>query len=133
MKPEELKMKQSHGGLLLAAIMLSACTAPAVQPSTANIGGIWRIVANTPSGTHEADMYVSQSGREISGRFEGALGVMHYTGTIDDREIRFAHNAMAGAMRFDYEGTVGPDAMKGTAVFGTLGTGTWVATREGAQ
>lgn len=122
---------------LLISMLISACTGSAVRApepvQVPSIQGVWRIVANTPSGPHEADMYVVQDGRAISGRFEGELGVMHYTGTVDDREIRFSHNAMAGAMHFDYEGTVEAEAMKGTAAFGTLGTGTWTATRKRDQ
>lgn len=113
-----------------------ACSSPqgpagkltaAAQP--AMIEGIWHMAADTPSGSHEAMMFVEQDGEKINGRFEGALGVMHYAGTVTANEIRFGHLAMAGSMRFDYTGTVTAGRMDGTAVFGTLGNGTWTATR----
>ena len=121
--------------VLLITILMTACTAPKVHSPEVvpDIHGRWRIVAQTPTGEHEADMYVVQDGRAISGRFEGALGVMHYTGTVNEREIRFSHNAMQGPMPFDYHGTIEANVMTGTAVFGTLGTGTWTASRTASE
>lgn len=116
--------------------MTSDTSRPTQTPvaSVANIGGAWHFVADTPSGRHEARMSVVQSGQEISGRFEGALGLINYAGTVDTDEVRFGHVAMAGSMRFDYVGTVeSSNRMTGTAVFGTLGHGTWTATKMSVQ
>ena len=74
-------------------------------------------------------MYVVQEGRDISGRFEGELGVVNYLGTVGADSVEFSHMAMAGAMRFEYKGTVVGEEMRGTVVFGTLGDGSWTATR----
>ena len=127
-----------HVALLLGLIGCSSnepAKVPTGTPSSAvaDISGIWHMVADTPSGQHEATMFVEQTQRAVSGRFEGALGVMHFTGTIDAPNIQFSHPAMAGSMHFDYRGTLQPSAMEGTAVFGTLGTGRWRATRVANQ
>ena len=79
-------------------------------------------------------MSVEQSGSDIKGRFEGALGLMHYEGTVKSDEIHFTHLAMAGSVRFDYIGRLeDANRMSGRATFGQLGQGTWTATRIPAQ
>src|SRR5688500_10971738 len=125
--------------LTLAFGFLVACSASPTQDpagsasARTDISGIWHIIADTPSGVHEATMFVAQAGKEMNGRFEGDLGVMHFAGTVEASEVRFAHQAMAGSMRFDYTGRVSDDAMTGSATFGNLGTGTWTAKRVSKQ
>ena len=129
-------------GLVFALLVLStgACTSNTASPSAksssyeiANIAGIWHITADTPSGVHEATMFVEQTGNQMKGRFEGDLGVMHFSGTVGPQDVQFSHPAMAGSMTFDYTGSVRPEELQGTAVFGTLGSGTWKAQRVKAQ
>jgi hypothetical protein len=123
--------------LVLSAVACTSNDASKAGKSSsdeiANIAGIWHIVADTPSGVHEATMFVEQAGNQMKGRFEGDLGVMHFAGTVGAQDVQFSHQAMAGSMQFDYTGSVKPEELQGTAVFGTLGSGTWKAQRVKAQ
>jgi hypothetical protein len=84
-------------------------------------------------GAQDQQMSVQQNGNQISGNISGAQGTVPYTGTVNGNNVAFSFTVEFGGNSFkiDQVGTVEPDgSMKGKAVFGQFGEGTFTAKRK---
>ncbi|MBC7983851.1 MAG: hypothetical protein H7Y02_08360 [Candidatus Obscuribacterales bacterium] len=109
----------------------SAPAAPAA-PAVLNVAGNWIVTTESPQGAQDMKMTVVQAGKDLKGVLESPMGSIDYTGTVEANAIKFGFdfNAQGMALRIDYVGTTDGNTMKGTAVFGSFGEGTFTGKRQ---
>jgi hypothetical protein len=109
----------------------TASAAPAAPPAV-NLAGNWTVTTETPMGAQETKLSVAQTGKEIKGTMASPQGSVPITGTADGKDFKFGFDfdAQGTSLRIDYIGTVEGTAMKGKAVFGTFGEGTFTGTKS---
>jgi hypothetical protein len=126
--------------VLVAAVatLAAACSSTPSKPTAtaappaANMAGNWTVTTETPMGTRETKLSVAQTGKEIKGAMASPQGSVPITGTADGKDFKFSFDfdAQGTSLRIDYIGTVEGAAMKGKAVFGTFGEGTFTGAKN---
>jgi hypothetical protein len=123
--------------LVLASIamLVAGCstthTAPA-KPKGPDLSGNWVLTTESQMGAQDADMIVKQSGNTLAGTLTSQMGSVDYMGTVEGDNVAFGFmfNAQGTDLKIDYTGVVAGDTMKGKAVFGAFGEGTFTAKRK---
>lgn len=132
-------MSSSSNVLRLAALtsvaLLTACvsTPPqSKQPKGSDLSGEWVLTTESRMGTEDARMTVRQTGNALTGTIMGRAGSVDYTGSVQGSAIEFDFilDVRGSALKLDYSGIVEGDTMKGKAVFGQFGEGTFTAKRK---
>ena len=113
--------------LSVTAILLNGSVS--VQAQAIDVSGKWNMKVETTAGSGSPVFVLKQSKDSISGTYTGQLGEAAVKGTIKDKEIRLEFKG--GEISCVYTGTVDGNTMKGKAVFGDLGEGTFTGTKEG--
>jgi hypothetical protein len=119
-----------------AAIVLGACSITPSQPPPASNGadltGNWVLTTESQMGAQDAQMTVRQTGSALAGTITGQAGSVDYQGTVTGATVAFDFtiNVQGTDLKLDYTGTVEGDSMKGKAVFGQFGEGTFTAKRQ---
>jgi hypothetical protein len=119
---------------LLFPALATAAEKPA-ETRPAKVTGRWDFSVDTSAGSGNPVFTFKQDGAAITGTYEGAFGSAPLTGSVDGNKIRFTFNVDADGSKavVEYEGTVDGKTMKGTVKIGTLGEGTFTATRAKAE
>jgi hypothetical protein len=122
--------------LAAVAILLAACAsappaAPA-KPKGPDLNGNWVVTTTSQMGAQDSNMTVTQAGSAIKGTLTSQMGSVDYTGTVTGNAVAFGFtiNAQGTDLKIDYSGTVEGDTMKGKAVFGSFGEGTFTAKKK---
>lgn len=133
-------MSQLRNVLRLAAITIVATLAAACastssqpkQPKGSDLSGEWVLTTESQMGAQDAQMTVRQTGNSLAGTITGRAGSVDYTGSVNGAAIAFDFSITVQGtdMKLDYTGTVEGDTMKGKAVFGQFGEGTFTAKRK---
>jgi hypothetical protein len=125
--------------LVSLAVLISACAStpkPETQTAPAGKGpdlsGNWVLTTESQMGAQDSDMVVKQSGNALTGTLTSQLGSVDYTGAVEGQNVAFSFmfNAQGTDLKIDYIGVVEGDTMKGKAVFGSFGEGTFSAKRK---
>jgi hypothetical protein len=121
--------------LLAIAVALAACVSPPpapVKPKDPDLTGNWIVTTTSRVGEQDASMSVRQTGSAITGTLSGQMGNVDYTGSVTGNAVAFSFviDAQGNELRIEYSGTVAGDTMKGKAVFGSFGAGTFIARRR---
>jgi hypothetical protein len=116
---------------VLVAGCMSTPAAPA-KPKGPDLNGEWVVTTTSQMGAQDSNMTVNQTGSDIAGTMSSQRGSVEYTGTVTGNAVAFGFtiNAQGTDLRIDYSGTVEGDAMKGKAVFGSFGEGTFTAKKK---
>lgn len=119
----------------LAATLLAACASTPSQPKQpkrADLSGEWVLTTESQVGTQDALMTVRQTGRALAGTISGQVGTVDLAGSINGAAVafNFTLNVHGKDLKLDYTGTVEGDTIKGKAVFGQIGEGTFTAKRK---
>jgi hypothetical protein len=119
----------------IAATLLVACASTPSQPKQpkgANLSGEWVLTTESQVGTQDALMTVRQTGRALAGTISGQMGTVDLAGSANGPAVtfNFTLNVQGKDLKLAYSGTVEGDTMKGTAVFGQIGEGTFTAKRK---
>jgi hypothetical protein len=116
--------------MLVAACSTAPTTAP--EPKAPDLSGNWVLTTESQMGAQDSDMVVKQTGNAIAGTLTSQMGSVDYTGTVegDNVAFNFMFNAQGTDLKIDYTGVVDGDTMKGKAVFGSFGEGTFTAKRK---
>jgi hypothetical protein len=120
------------------ATVLSACASTPSQPparpasTAADLTGNWVLTTESQMGAEDSQMLVRQSGSALAGTITGQAGSVDYIGTVNGTAVAFDFtiNVRGTDLKLDYTGTVDGDTMKGKAVFGQFGEGTFTAKRQ---
>ncbi|GFE78072.1 hypothetical protein GCM10011487_00720 [Steroidobacter agaridevorans] len=118
-----------------AAIVLGACSTTPTQPPApkgADLTGNWVLTTESQMGAQDAQMTVRQTGSALAGTITGQAGSVDYQGTVNGAAVAFDFtiSVQGTDLKLDYTGTVEGDTMKGKAVFGQFGEGTFTAKRQ---
>jgi hypothetical protein len=133
-------MSQLRDVLRLAAVTIVAALAAACastpsqprQPEGVDLSGEWVLTTESQMGAQDALMTVRQNGSALVGTISGRAGTVDYTGSLNGPEVAFDFTISVHGtdLKLDYSGTVEGDTMKGKAVFGQFGEGTFTARRK---
>ncbi|MFC4309941.1 hypothetical protein ACFPN2_12695 [Steroidobacter flavus] len=132
-------MNKTRAWIIAAvAAVLGACASTPSQPpappaqKAADLTGTWVLTTDSRVGTQDAQMIVRQTGSALAGTITGQAGPVPYTGKVNGEAVAFDFilKVQGTDMKFDYTGTVAGDTMKGKAVFGQFGEGTFTAKRQ---
>ena len=113
----------------LSVVVLLLNAATILQAQAIDVTGKWNMKVETSAGSGSPVFVLKQSKDSISGTYSGQLGEAVVKGTIKDKEIRLEFKG--GEIACVYTGTVEGNTMKGKAVFGDLGEGTFSGVKEG--
>lgn len=122
--------------VMIVAMLVAACvsTPPSqpTQPKGADLSGEWVLTTESQMGAQDALMTVRQTGRTLAGTIRDPSGTVDYTGSVNGAAVAFDFmlNVQGTDLKLDYNGTVEGDTMKGKAVFGQFGEGTFIARRK---
>ena len=116
--------------IITAVVVFAAVLTVGAQSK--NVSGNWKLNIETPNGPGTPSLVLKQEGEELTGTYKGRFGEAPLKGTVKGNEIKFAVkvNAQGQELQIDYTGTVEGDTMKGKAVFGQIGEGTFTAKRK---
>lgn len=134
--PQRAAMNQTRAWMIAAAAMvLSACATPPSQPPApkgADLTGNWVLTTESQMGSQDAQMTVRQTGSALAGTITGQNGSVAYQGSVTGAAVAFDFTIeiQGTDLKLDYIGTVEGDTMKGKAVFGQFGEGTFTARRQ---
>lgn len=134
-------MKQRRAGVLaFVALLIGACASPPSQPTQptttsgtgADLSGTWVLTTDSRVGTQDAQMTVRQTGTALAGTITADARAVDYTGSVNGAAVAFDFTIEVHGtdMKFDYAGTLEGDTIKGKAVFGQFGEGTFTARRK---
>lgn len=129
-------MKGRRVGILVSVAMLAAACAstPSAppQPQAPDLSGNWVLTTESQMGAQDAQMSVRQTGSALAGTITGQAGSVDYTGSVDGARVAFDFvlKVQGTDLKLDYSGTVEGDTIKGKAVFGQFGEGTFTAKRK---
>lgn len=124
--------------LLLASVacLVAACSTtpptPAAQKADVpNVAGDWTLTIESQMGSQDTKLSIKQAGTALTGLFESPMGSADCTGELDGQNIKFGFDfdAQGMSLRIDFVGTTDGQSMKGTAIFGSFGEGTFVGKR----
>ena len=96
----------------------------------ADLSGTWTASVNLDAGSGTATFVLKQSGDQLTGTYSGALGDAKVTGSVKGDIVDWTfENSDAG--KVVYHGTLkGANKIEGTAEYGQLGKGTFVAEKK---
>lgn len=133
-------MSQLRNVLRLAAVTIvatlaAACASTPAQSNTAkgrDLSGEWVLTTESQMGAQDAVMIVRQSGKALAGTIDREGGSVDYTGSVNGTAVAFDFkiDVHGTDLKLDYTGTVEGDTIKGKAVFGQFGEGTFTARRK---
>lgn len=127
--------------LLIAsmAVLMAACaTAPQkaagpIVSAEANLAGSWLLIVESQVGTQDSTLKLQQTGKDLSGTLENSLGSVMTQGTVDGDNVKlwFSIIFQGTDLKIDLVGTQENGVnMKGRAIFGTYGEGTFSAKKQ---
>lgn len=112
----------------------AAPDAGAAKPAGAvDISGVWNFAVETPNGTGTPVFTFKQEGATLTGTYKGQLGEGPLTGSVQGPDVKFSVklNVQGQDLTIVYSGKIeSADTMKGKAVFGEMGEGTWTAKKK---
>lgn len=134
-------MKQFRVGILVAAaVLIAACSSTPSSPTPSvsstgtapDLSGTWVLTTESQMGAQDAQMTVRQTGGALAGTITGEAGSVDYTGSVNGSAVAFDFiiPIQGTDLQLDYTGTVQGDTIKGKAVFGQFGEGTFTAKRK---
>lgn len=118
------------GTLLRTVILFALISAPAMA---ADISGKWIFQVDTDAGSGSPTFVFKQAGEKISGTYSGLFGTAELAGTVKGEDIEFSFEAGTADQKakITYKGKIDSAAkMHGTADLGSVGSGTWVGTKQ---
>jgi len=114
-------------------LIVGICTlGVAVLACAAEVAGTWNLSVESPNGTRESTLLLSQSGQELTGTMKTQRGDSPVSGTLKGNELAFSYKvSMQGNdLEIKYTGKVEGDAMNGTVSFGGMGEGKFTGKKQ---
>jgi hypothetical protein len=113
----------------------SATPAKTTAPAVASLSGNWIVTIESQMGAQDSKMALTQTGQALSGSLEAPapLGNAPIKGNVTGKDVTLSFNVNAQGMelKIDLIGTQENGAnMKGRAVFGSFGEGTFTAKKQ---
>ncbi len=118
--------------LLLISMAVVGALASSAFAADADITGTWNMITETAAGPGSPKFTLKQSGKEVTGEYQGALGQAPVTGTVSGNSValKFTVDVVGQSLTVTYEGTVEGNTMKGKVSLGELGEGTFTGQKS---
>jgi hypothetical protein len=120
--------------LAAVALLVTACasTPTPSQPKGPDLSGDWVLTTESQMGAQDAQMTIRQTGNALVGTITGESGPVDYVGSVAGAAVTFDFSipVQGTELKLNYVGAVEGDTMKGKAVFGQFGEGTFTARRK---
>jgi D-glucosaminate-6-phosphate ammonia-lyase len=102
------------------------------RSQAADVTGVWDLTVESQEGIAHPSITLKQRGNDISGVYEGKIGVSELSGTVQGNEIKFTVHLKFQDVQYtiSYAGTVQNDTMTGTTRFGNGSSGVWSAKKR---
>jgi hypothetical protein len=119
---------------ILFAILLGMASVVQPQPraqTATDVTGEWEASYQTPLGSQELKIYLTQEGPRISGHTSSEFGESPLRGTMNGQDIQFTFQSTDGGRAVDVRVTakVEGEGMRGTAKIGDRAEGAFTAER----
>jgi ABC-type amino acid transport substrate-binding protein len=124
----------------VAAACSSTPSKPAAAPVAAapvvpTLAGNWTVTIESQMGSQDSKLTLAQTGKDLSGKLEAPppVGSADIKGDVVGADVKmwFMVNAQGMELKIDLVGTQeNGSTMKGRAVFGTFGEGTFTAKKN---
>jgi hypothetical protein len=119
------KILTGAGAISVICLILSV----SFQPQKAIVTGTWNMTVETSAGSGTPVFILKQENDTlITGTYKGQFGEAPVKGSIKINKISLRFSA--SDMEISYSGIVDGNTMKGKAVFGTVGEGTFTGIRK---
>jgi len=111
---------------LSLALLLMAATL------LADVTGKWSATVETDAGSGSPSFVFKQSGETLTGTYSGLFGEAPINGTVkgDDIEWSFKASQDGESVTVKYKGKISGNQIKGSVELGSLGSGTFTATKQ---
>jgi hypothetical protein len=99
----------------------------------ADVSGTWNAAVETDAGAGTPTFVFKQTGDQLTGSYAGALGEAKITGSVKGDQVTWSFTVAPDGenIKVIYTGTLeGDSKMKGAIDFGSLGKGTFTATKK---
>lgn len=117
--------KISQSALCVVLLLVGAI---AFAQDKINVTGTWVFQVETSAGSGSPTMTFKQEGEQLTGKYSGQLGEADLKGTVKGNQIQFSFDPGVGVVI--YTGTIENGTMKGKVELGDQATGTWTAKRK---
>ncbi len=115
--------------LVLSVVLLCvAAIGVAVAQDKIDVTGTWVFQVETSAGSGSPTITFKQQGETLTGKYSGQLGEAELKGTVKGNQIQFSFDPGVGVVL--YTGTIENGTMKGKVELGDQATGTWTAKRK---
>lgn len=117
----------------MAKLLLVLFALFSMAAMAADISGMWVAAVETDAGSGSPTFVFKQTGDQLTGTYSGAFGEQKLTGTVKGNQATWTFTADAGgeSVKVTYTGTLdGDNKMKGTLDLGSVGKGTFTATKK---
>jgi hypothetical protein len=119
-------MKQTL--VIISIFLLLIPLAGNAKTGKTDVTGTWTFTVDLGNNSGTVTFIFKQKGSDLTGTYNGALGVADLTGTLDGNKIHFSFNVQGE--KIIYKGTVDSDEMKGTCDYAGYASGTFTAKRK---
>lgn len=116
--------KVSH---IVCAAVLGVCASLAAF--AADVSGNWNLTVESPRGTTNPTMTLTQKGEDVTGTYKSPRGEMPITGTLKGNDLKLSYTVSMGdrSLTIDFVGVVDGDSITGKTVMGQMGEGKFSA------
>ena len=118
-------------GVVMAALAVQV-SSPVDGAAQADLSGTWALTVMTEQGDQILPVDIVQDGQDLTVTGNaGEFGVFEMKGTLDGNTVRFAWalDLQGTPLEIVFSGTLADGSISGTADFGGMGQGVWVAER----
>jgi hypothetical protein len=100
--------------------------------NAADLSGTWVLTVESPQGTSNPTMTLTQDGESVSGTYSGSLGSSDISGTVDGDSFKLVANlSMQGQeIPLTYTGTQSGDSMTGSLDLAGMGGADFTGSRQ---
>ena len=119
-------------GVVVTAVAVLV-SAPAYAAAQTDLSGTWDLTVMVEQGDQMLTVIIVQDGQDLTATGEaGEFGVIELKGTLNGDAVRFAWtlDLQGTPLAIVFLGTLADGSISGTADFGGMGQGDWVAVRH---
>lgn len=117
---------------LSIALLLACAVALPSLVAAEDVTGKWTSTVETDAGSGNPSFVFKQSGEDLTGTYAGAFGEAPINGKVKGDSIEFTFKASndGEGVTCKYKGKISGNQIKGTVDLGSVGTGTFTATKQ---
>lgn len=112
----------------LGIFVMSVVIGVAIAQNKIDVTGTWIFQVETSAGSGSPTMTFKQQSETLTGKYSGQLGDAELKGTVKGNQIQFSFDPGVGVVI--YTGTIENGTMKGKVELADQATGTWTAKRK---